>query len=296
MGGQVRVFLNAKAGGAGVDAAAVIALFAAHGCQCVMTELNAELDLRSLARSEPIETAFIAAGGDGTVNCIAAVVAGTERRIGVIPVGTLNHFAKDLGLPSDLAGAVAVAAGSYTSRVDVGEVNGCIFVNNSSIGAYPLMVLDRERMKRTGWNRWASLVVASAKSFVRFGRLRIHLEVDGNAMRRKSPFLFVGNNEYCVDGMRIGKRDRLDSGELSLYLTHGVSRTGMLRIVLAALLGRVKAAPEYEQLKAAQFTVTLRKRHPRVALDGEVRRMTTPLRYRILPGALNVLCPAEDVA
>ncbi len=296
MGAKVRVFLNAKSGGAQADAAGLKAMFAMHDCACEVTELDAAVDLAALAKSEPEDVAFIAAGGDGTVNCVAAIVVGTGRKMGVLPVGTLNHFAKDLRLPGELEAAVAVAAGTATRAVDAAEVNGRIFVNNSSLGVYPLMVLDRERMKRGGLNRWASLVFASLKSFVRFHRLRVEVESDGATQRSKTPFLFVGNNEYCLEGSRIGKRERLDGGELSLYLAHGITRAGILRMVFAALLGRVKEVPEYEELKARQLSVMVRKRLLRVSLDGEVKRMAPPLLYKILPGSLHVLCPAKEDA
>ncbi len=293
MGTRVRVFLNAKSGGAAADAEGLIRLFASHDCTCDVTDLNRSVNLAALARSEPEEVAFIAAGGDGTVNCVAAVVAGTQRRMGVLPVGTLNHFAKDLGVPGDLAGAVAVAAGASTRAVDAGEVNGRLFVNNSSIGAYPGMVEERERMKRTGLNRWASLLFASVRSFARLRRRRVELEIDGAQRRFRTPFVFVGNNEYCVNGWRMGKRERLDGGELALFLAHDITRAGMLRMIFAALRGRMKEVPEYEEVKAAQVTISVRKRRVRVSLDGEVKRMRSPLRYSIRRGALQVLCPEE---
>ncbi len=295
MGKRVRIFLNQKSGGgAGEDAASLAASFARHGCESAISHLSAELDLAALARSEPQDVAFIAAGGDGTVNCVARAVANTSRRMGVLPVGTLNHFAKDLGLPPDLEAAVAVAAGDTARSVDAGEVNGRIFVNNSSLGAYPAMVLERERMKRTGWNRWLSLVVASVRSFIHFRRMNVEVQVNGAPVRRRTPFIFIGNNEYCLQGSRIARRERLDGGKLSVYLAHGIGRAGTLRMALAALLGRVRQVPEYEELLVDQLTITVRRRRSRVSLDGEVKLLASPLRYRILPGALCVLCPAPQ--
>ena len=292
MGRRVRVFLNKRSGGEDATPDKLIALFAAHGCECVVTELERSLDLEAMARNDPKDVAYIAAGGDGTVNCVANVVANTGRAMGVLPVGTLNHFAKDLGLPQELEAAVAVAAGEGTQAVDAGEVNGRIFVNNSSLGAYPVMVLEREQMKRTGRNRWVSLAIASVKSFVRLRRLHVQIEIGGVVRRSRTPFLFIGNNEYCLEGSSLGKRERLDCGELAFYLAHDVTRAGVLRMAWAALRGRLHHLPEYEELKATAAIVSVRHRSPRVARDGEVMRMAAPLHYRILPGALCVLCPA----
>ena len=292
MGRQVRVILNAKSGG-GADASQLQAAFQAHGCACEVTELKHGVDLAALAASDPTEVAFIAAGGDGTVNAVAQVVAGTARRMGVLPVGTLNHFAKDLGLPEDLEAAIAVAAGMQTRLVDAAEVNGCVFVNNSSLGAYPLMVLDRERLKQTGWNKWLSLTFASLKAFAVMWTMRVEVEVDDEVFACSTPFVFLGNNEYLVDGLKLGARKRIDKGELAVYLARGVGRWGVVKLGLAALLGRVKRVREYEERKGRTVTLRVHRRRPRVSLDGEVRRIAAPLVYRARPGALTVLCSAE---
>ena len=290
---RVRVFVNERSGGGDLDPAQLIELFRQHGCACEVTQLHPALDLQSLARTDPPDVSFVAAGGDGTVNCVANVVAGTGRCMGVLPAGTLNHFARDLGLPPELPDAVRVVAGAVTRRVDAGTVNGQVFVNNSSLGAYPLMVLDRERMKRTGWNKWVSLATASARSFFQLLQVWVEVEVDGRTQVCRTPYVFLGNNEYCVEGTRIGHRERLDAGVLSVYFARGIGRWGVVKMAVAALFGRVRELREHEELKGRRVTLRLHRRNPRVALDGEVRRMRAPLEYRILPGALQVHCPAE---
>ena len=291
MGTAVRVFLNKKSGKGEVTPEQIVALFAAHECPCTITRLRKSLDAHELAKSDPAETIFIAAGGDGTVNLVAAAVAGTSRSMGVLPVGTLNHFARDLGLPLDLVAAVAAIAQGHTRRVDAAQANDSIFVNNSSLGTYPEMVVDRERMKKSGRNKWASLVVASFKAFVRFRCLTVMVEVDGSTRQCTTPFLFVGNNEYCLDGSRMGSRECVDGGRLSLYLAPGGTRATMLKFSVAAVLGRLKQLPGFEELQPREFQVTTRRRRLRVSLDGEVRHLGAPITYRILPGALRVVVP-----
>ena len=267
-------------------------LFAASACpECRITRLGPQVDLQALARSDGPEVVYIAGGGDGTVNAVANAVAGTPRAMGVLPVGTLNHFARDLNLPFDLAEAVRVIAAGHTRQIDAAEVNGHIFVNNSSLGAYPAMVVDRERMKKLGRNKWAALVAASIRAFIRFRCLRVEMNVDGAQRVCTTPFLFVGNNEYCLEGSQLGRRERVDRGILSLYMAPGASRMGILRMGLAALFGRLRQSPEYHESQVSEFSVHVRGRRLRVSLDGEVLRMIGPLRYRILPGALCVLAP-----
>ncbi len=114
--------------------------------------------------------------------------------------------------------------------------------------------------------------------------------VEGEERRCTTPFLFVGNNEYCLDGARLGQRERLDRGELSLYLAPGATRGTMLRFIAAAALGRLQQLPDFQEYKTKEFTVDARRRKRlRVSLDGEVRRLTGSLQYRICPAALRVL-------
>jgi diacylglycerol kinase family enzyme len=147
---RARVFLNEGSGAGGCSAQQVAGLFAERDWKCEFSLLGSGASVGELARNEDAQVVFVAAGGDGTVNAVASAVAGTERCMGVLPVGTLNHFAHDLGLPLKLEAAVAAITGGRTRGIDVAEVNGAVFVNNSSIGAYPTMVLDRERMRKSG--------------------------------------------------------------------------------------------------------------------------------------------------
>ena len=215
--------------------------------------------------------------------------------MGVLAMGTLNHFAKDLGLPAELADEAKVIAGSVARSVDLGEVNGHVFVNNSSIGFYPGMVLRRERLKKVGWNKWLSLLVASGRAFVRFRHIEVCISVPGEERRmRQTPFVFIGNNEYCMEGSEAGTRKRLDAGKLYLYMAPGATRRSLLRLTLAALMRRgdeVQQDPHFESFCVEEFTVDLRRRVSHVSLDGEIVRLKGPLQYRILPGALKVMVP-----
>jgi diacylglycerol kinase family enzyme len=289
---QVQVFLNPRSGSAGRREAQDIArLFEAAGCRCEVTRLEPQVDVAAVLRAWPPETIAVAAGGDGTVNAVANAVARTGNCMGVLALGTLNHFARDLGLPLRLDEAVRVIAEGAPRRVDAGEVNGRVFVNNSSLGAYPAMVMDRERLRRGGWNKWLSLAWATLRAFLRFRCLQVELTVEGELRQATTPFLFVGNNEYRMAGMQIGTREHLNKGRLFLYLAPGANRLGVLKLTLAALFGRVRQVPEFEEFCLEEFSVHVHVhgRRLRVSLDGEVRRMRGPLYYRIRPGALQVI-------
>jgi diacylglycerol kinase family enzyme len=239
---------------------------------------------------------IVAAGGDGTVNTVAAKVAGTEKTLGVLPLGTLNHFARDLHLPLDLEGAVRTIVERYIARVDVGEVNGRVFVNNSSLGIYPHIVHRRvvEQMRLRIGKRPA-YIWATMHAFRRFPFLDLRIEVEGKTLKRETPFLFVGNNEYEMTGFRIGARRRLDAGKLGLYLTHRVGRWGLIRVALRALLGHLSQEKDFEAYLVDEAFVEAYHHLILVATDGEVRWMELPLHYRSRPRDLRVIVRRNSV-
>lgn len=295
---SVHVFFNPKSGPIRVQCREEIArLFAAHACPCRITQLTGHIDIASILRQSP-STIAVAAGGDGTVNAVVNAAALTGNPIGVLPVGTLNHFARDLRLPLTLPEAVRAIATGDCFLVDAAELSAPglaprLFVNNSSLGAYPAMVIDRERLRRTGWNKQLSLLWASARAFVRFRILHVDLTVHGRVRHCATPFLFVGNNEYRMAGLQTGSREDLTNARLLVYLAPGANRLAILRLTLAALLGRAHTIPEFEEFCVDDLSIHLHHRRIRVALDGEVLRVRGPLHYRIRPALLKVMHPAE---
>ena len=233
-----------------------------------------------------------AGGGDGTISSVGAALVGSEIALGVLPLGTLNHFARDAGVPLDLERAVDAIVNGRPTPVDVGEVNGRIFLNNSSLGLYPDIVRDRERQqKRLGRGKWPALAWATLAALRRYPFLGVRLSLDGQERwhLRKTPFVFIGNNEYTMEGFSIGERTALDRGRLSLYVAQRPGRLRLLLLALRALFGRLKQSRDFDVLLATELVVDSRRHHLRVATDGEVTRMRPPLRYRIRPASLSVM-------
>ena len=239
---------------------------------------------------------LIAGGGDGTVSSIAAKVAGTGIVLGVLPLGTLNHFAKDLGV-STLQDALQALTHGVVKEVDVAEVNGRIFVNNSGLGLYPKIVLQRERLQRKGLAKWPAALWAAIRALARYRALTVRLQVEGKEqtpLRRRTPMVFVGNNQYQMEGLKAGTRSRLDAGELCIYLPLATSRLKLLRMSVSALLGKLHRSEDFEALLARELHIeTRRQRSLHVTLDGEVTAMNSPLHYKIRSKALRVMLPAE---
>ena len=240
---------------------------------------------RRLAHDGGID-AVVAAGGDGTVSAVAAGLVGSGVPLGVVPLGTLNHFAKDIGV-RDVASAVRAIAARKTRRVDVGEVNGHVFINNSSIGVYPELVVERDSERREyGRNKWVAAARAALRVLLRFPLLHVAIAIAGRVTSARTPFVFVGNNEYGL-GTAFGSRPRLDAGTLAVYTMTSTSRWKMFAAMVKALFRR--RAPEVETARVARADIVATKRSLKVALDGEVRRLAPPLTYRCRPGALAVL-------
>ena len=270
--------------------------FSQSGLQAQVKVVQSGSDIEPTVRAAVQQGAqvVVAGGGDGTVSAVAAVLVGSGVTLGVLPMGTLNHFAKDLGIPLEQAEAIAVIAGNRQVDVDAGEVNGRIFVNNSSLGIYPDIVREREkRQHRLGHGKWRALLAASIGAARRYPVMKVHVEVDGQTLVRSTPFVFIGNNQYTMEGFEIGARAALDKGTLSLYLTQRMGRFGLLQLAVRALFKRLQQARDFDMLTAREFVVRTGHKRLRVATDSEVNLMDTPLQYRVRPGALRVIVPAQ---
>jgi diacylglycerol kinase family enzyme len=268
--------------------------FVAQGTPALIWVAESGAELAALANRaiEEGHGIIVAGGGDGTLNCIAGKVLEAGRILGILPMGTLNHFAKDLGVPLDLGEAVAAIAHGRVQQVDVGEVNGRVFLNNSSLGLYPRLVREREKLQGIGNRKWVAFVRALGFVLRRHKRLRVQLETPGaGRLTRKTAFVFLGNNEYRTAGWQIGTRSRIDAGHLWIYMVPHRGISGLILLALRAILGRLDAG-SVEAMAITQCTIRTGRRLVDVATDGEVNSMPLPLHYRIRPRALRVLVPA----
>lgn len=297
---RVRVLLNASSGksqGRNKLRAALALAFEKHELSASVEFLSGE-GLRDAAERALQKVcageldAIIVGGGDGTISTLAGVVAGTDVPLGIIPLGTLNHFAKDLKIPLDLDEAVALIAAGDVRSVDVGEVNGRIFINNSSIGLYPYLVVDRERRRRRErMPKWIAMILAGLRALRYFPVHRLSIRAAGTTETDRSPCVFVGNNVYQLNGRSLGTRERLDEGELSVYIAKQQSRLALLWLSCRAFLGFLNEQQDLRSFNIPAVDISSRHRRLLVAFDGEVETMRSPLHYRIRPRALRVFAP-----
>ena len=292
---KLRLIVNRGGGSLQEDTAERLrALFRARAIDPDLVEAPSE-DLATVcaeaARSEHCDT-VVAAGGDGTVGAAAAALAGTGRPLGILPLGTLTHFARDAGIPLDVEQAVDVIATGHRREVDLAEVNGHVFVNNSGVGLYPEMVRFRELEETRGHSRRAAMFRASLRALRGFRRRRLWISAEGMDAPVRTPLLFVGNNRYQVNLLGLGRRETIDQGELCLYAVRARSRAHLFWAGMRGLFGKLDQQRDFVTLYVEEAEVSANRPALTLSLDGETRVLATPLRYRIRPKALTLIVPA----
>ena len=297
---QIEVIINAGSGSVleGETDKTLTERFIALGVRANVHLAKSGEEILSIAKTAAESDAdiIVAGGGDGTISAVATEASRVGKTLGVLPLGTLNNFSKDLNIPQDLKAAIQIIADGHTSTVDLAQVNDRIFINNSSIGLYPRIVRKREQQQRLGHGKWWAAAWATLRMFRLSPFLRVRIEADGKSFLRKTPFVFVGNNRYEMELYNIGRRPKLDDGKLSVYFLHRGGRWGVVMLLFHTLTGRVKQWRDFEEVLTDSVTIQTRKRLMQVAFDGEVSILETPLEYKILPGALKVLVPKPEEA
>jgi diacylglycerol kinase family enzyme len=258
---------------------------------------GAELESVSrAAAADPEIVAVVAGGGDGTLNTIAAALTGTGKPFGVLPLGTHNHFAKDIAVPLDLDAAVAalargVAKSSFRD-IDVGEVNGKPFLNFSGIGLHPLVVKHRDVQRAVlGRKKFVAMFFALFRVLRRPPVLRARIENDGLSVRRITPSVIVCNNPHQMRVFGVDNVSYSDRSVLNVYVARATSWAGLVWLFIRAAFRTLDNARHFEAFALKDVTIYTRGRTARVSIDGEVVDLETPLVYRVKKGGLRVVTP-----
>jgi diacylglycerol kinase family enzyme len=235
----------------------------------------------------------VVAGGDGTMACAAQALTGADLELAILPLGTLNHLARDLGIPGDIAAAADLATHGVASAVDVAQVNGHRFVNNASIGLYPFMVRNRDDQRdRRGWPKWLATAPAAWAALARLPHHRIRIDMGEGIQDLVTPLLFVGNNPYGLGAGKVGTRQSLTEGCLSVFAVAQRSRMRLIWFALRTLAGKADRAADFVAIgDCEELTVHSSGSSIEIALDGEVRRLDSPLRFKAEPAALRIVIP-----
>jgi YegS/Rv2252/BmrU family lipid kinase len=236
---------------------------------------------------------MIAAGGDGTVSSVASAILelGLDAKLGVIPVGTLNHFAHDIGMPKSIEESVEIIMKGNSAFMDAVKINNKYFINNSSLGMYPFMVNERQSIKHRWYGKWVGMALSGFTTLKRYPFITVEFENNGKRLMRKTPFIFIGNNSYNISAGNLGTRKKLNEGKLSIFIAHSLTRMALIKLLWHAVRGRLLEQKDFDAIGLSKVEIKSRKRKIHVALDGEVVTMRGPLHYSIVPKALHVIIP-----
>jgi diacylglycerol kinase family enzyme len=262
-------------------------------------ELLEGRDLKQAVTARAGDPLVVVGGGDGTLGCAAQAIIDhgghDAATLGILPLGTLNHLAKELGIPADLKAAAKLIVEGHSRRIDLGRVNGHVFVNNASVGFYPLLVREREAQQKHGLPKWLAAVPAARAALRKLPMHRLRLALPDGSREIRTPMLFVGNNRYALELGKVGARDALDEGVLSIFAVAPRSRAGLIGFAIRVLLGRVDLESDFAEVaEAAGLSVDDHSSDREVGIDGEVVELDMPLEFHIEPRALSVIVPAAD--
>lgn len=273
------------------------AMFAAHGLEVTIdADPDAQLSDRIAAALQSDADTVIAAGGDGTVTALATAIIESDKSLAILPLGTANLLARDLGLPLDLEECVAALAAMEPLAIDVSEVNGTIFLHKAVIGVIPELAAGREYIRGQGIGAKIGYIRYFFRRIARARRLALEIATgDGQTRIERVQAIAVASNAYDEGLGRFFHRDKLDTGLLTIYLLRHLNVGDIFKLATGMLAGRWR---DYDALDISTArTVTIRSRKPRLQLmiDGEVSSMEVPLQFRIYPRALTVLAPLKVI-
>jgi YegS/Rv2252/BmrU family lipid kinase len=266
---------------------------AANDAGLEVVHVTRNLDCPSLIRDRMREGTrlFVAAGGDGTINAVIQPLVHTDAILGVIPAGTYNHFAKDLGIPLSWREALEIVVSGATRPIDTARINERFFVNNISMGLYPELVARREEKGRD-YPRWKARLYAAFGTLQKFPHVAVTLDSEHHQEVIRTHVLMISNNGYDLSRLGIqAPRLALEEGRLSVYWLPHMPRLSLTRFVAHYLAGRVREAPGFRSFRTSRIKVDSSKKHLHVGVDGEVVTMATPLLITIAPQSLSVKVP-----
>lgn len=264
-----------------------------RGIDCALERLKPGADIEQSVTQAVAQGSrlVVAGGGDGTLRAVAQSLAGTGVAMGILPVGTLNHFARDLEIPLDADEAAHVVASGLPVEVDVAAANGSVFINNAVIGLYPAYRAEREAHERRGWRGKLAGIAGWLSILHRYPFVEVDISAGGRHIRRRTPLVMIGNNEHAMHGFKPWQRESMTEGALWVYVARDATRLGLWRVLWRVITGRFEAEQHFDVLRGSDVWVRTRRRRIRISLDGEIKRLQSPIHFQSWPSALRVVVP-----
>jgi diacylglycerol kinase family enzyme len=300
----ITVLMNVRSGNESTAAARAAIEDALAGgdrdVKIVLARHPGELSMLARQAADSRPGILAAAGGDGTLNAVAAVAMKRDLPLAVIPLGTFNYFARGLGIPLDTAAAAHLITDGVIKRVAVGEVNGQLFLNNASIGLYRRLIEQRESHKRRfGRNRLVAFLSGLLTLWQGHHPYRLRMEADGHPVTLRSPTVFFGRSALQMEQLGLDEAVCVARGELAILALREVNRFKLLGLILRGAFARLETAHDLRQFCAVRVNVDWldgRSRKIKVAIDGELMDCTLPLLVEAVPDALQVIVPSQPEA
>lgn len=271
--------------------------FGFHGISVEFIEFEPGNDLEEIASSAAAaspDATIIASGGDGTICGVAAGLLGFDNQMGIIPAGTFNYFARSLNLPELVEDAVDVIAAGEIRQTNIAVINDKVFLNNTSIGAYPAILQTREGI----YERWGRSRIAAYWSVVKAlatlrAPLKLTVRVDGTSTKHRTPLIFAISNAFQLKEMGLSGEDCIADGGMVLLVAPDTNRWGLLKHAATLLLGVAKQKTDYEMHCGTEIDIEMSRRTRPVARDGELAKMKGPFKLRMRQKALNLIVPSD---
>lgn len=239
----------------------------------------------------------VAAGGDGTINTVAALCCEHDVKMGIIPAGTFNYFARDLSIPTDAAEAARVLLEGRIERVSVGYINDRIFLNNASFGLYSKLIRHREEVKSKFGRFRIVAVLAALVSLLRGQKpFAIALHVKKESLVRKTSMVFVTNNLMQLAHIDREFAQQTPEDGMAVFVMRPTTRLDMCRLILRGAMRNLASDSNLETFCTDRFDVESRRKAVDVVVDGEIVKCRTPLSFRVARESLQVIVPARTAA
>ncbi len=232
---------------------------------------------------------FVICGGDGTVRETIQLLADfPDITLTIIPLGTFNHFAQDIGQSMVVSEALQAIMKKEVMKVDLGQVNDLYFTNLSTLGLYTHIAKQKQKLRKNGVSRWIATCIATFRALRKFSFVDVTVKIDGKTIKRKSPLVVVGNNRYELQKESIGSRKHLNRHRLHFFVLKPVNFFRAFSLVFHSLAGTLKRQDEFDEFFSGEVVLNSSRKSTVVSLDGEVYSLDFPLKYKILPNKLRL--------
>lgn len=289
----IRVICNDHSGRNSREAEAIDRAMAVLGPEAELCHVKGR-DIAETARAAVRDGygTVVAAGGDGTIMAVASALNGSDCALGVLPLGTFNFFARGYGIPEDPEGAAKVIAAGHSRSIDLGAVNGRLFLNNASIGVYPAILKERE----TVYRRWGRRRIAAhwsvLKTFWRFTRpLKVEIEVEGQRRRFRTPLVFAARSAFQLEHFGLQGADCIRQGGFAVFVAPDEGRMGLLSDAVRLAVKQMRLGEDFELICADRLVIHVKRRRQLVACDGEKFAMDGPLEFEMVRNAFRIIVP-----